>query len=102
MSAPRAIALRVGPTQNGPAIELEFADGEKVLVDLDIGNASNIADRLRECVDGRVNARPASRRVLEIPLVDPRCLAETEPPSTVAMAIVPDLENDRRQQGPIL
>lgn len=102
MSYLRPIAVRVGPLPTGPALEVTMSDGQSVLVELDIAHASAIADRLRECVDGRVCARPPSRRVLQITLGPSDAeLAETEPPSAITMAVVPDLERDRVQQGPL-
>ncbi len=94
MSVLRPVALRVGPLPDGqPAIELVFDDGRCATVDLSVADASRIADRLRECVDGRICQRPPSRRALEV-LVG----FAVEPPST-ATAIVPDLERDLATQG---
>ncbi len=98
----RPIALRVGPhpLHDGPAIEVVFADGHTTFIALDVHAASAVVDRLREVIDGRVCARPPSRRVLEIPLAgNDASYAETEPPSG-AMPIA-DLELDRRTQGPL-
>lgn len=93
----RPVALRVGPHDKGPALEIEFADGRHVLVDLDVAHASKIADRLRECVDGRVCRRPPSQRVFELTLVceDVPDLVDTAPPS----AVVPDLDLDLKRQA---
>ncbi len=90
------VALRVGPLSDGqPAIEFVFDDGRRVTVDMTIADASRVADRLRECVDGRVCQRPPSQRVLEVSLG-----FAAEPPST-ATAIVPDLDRDLATQGPL-
>lgn len=65
----RPVALRIGPLAGGrPAIELVCADGRCVILELDVAHASVIAERLNECIDGRITKRPASRRVLELTL----------------------------------
>ncbi len=98
MSALRPVALRVGPLSNGqPAIEFVFSDGGTATVDLSVADASKVADRLRECVDGRICQRPPSRRAIEIP-VSP---FPEESVSVSGGAIVPDLERDLRTQGPL-
>lgn len=97
MSVPlRPVALRVGPLSNGaPAIELELFDGRRVFVELDVGQASAISDRLRECVDGRVRLLPQSMRVVVLPL------EYTDDSPSVGVAVVPDLGADLQEQGPL-
>jgi hypothetical protein len=67
----RAKFLRVGPERNDgrPVLEIELADGQLVAVILDRAHGRSIAGRIEECVDGRILARPPSRRVLELELV---------------------------------
>lgn len=63
--------LRIGPDRidGRPVIELELTTGEILAVALDRGHGRSVAGRIEECVDGRICARPPSRRVLELELV---------------------------------
>lgn len=63
--------LRIGPDRatGRPVIELELDDGQIISVVLDPAHGRTAASRLAECVDGRISARPPSRRVLQIELV---------------------------------
>ncbi len=93
------IALRVGPLppSGAPALEVVLADGNRITVELDIKQASRLADRLREILDGRIHQRPESMRVLELPLgfqEEP----DSGPPSG-AHAVVPDLRADLQTEG---
>lgn len=64
------VALCAGPHSRtqAPTIELAFAGGRIVSVQLDPAHARAFALRLLECVDGRVFARPLDARVLELSL----------------------------------
>ena len=58
--------LNVGRYDHEPAIEVEFDDGRAFMILLDPAHATAIAKRLAECVDGSIQRRPPSRRVLEV------------------------------------
>ncbi len=92
----RPVALRVGPLPGGaPAVEMVFEDGSKATATLDVSQAHLLILRLRECLDGRIVARPPSRRVLELVLG----FVEEMPSSVAAIpAVVPDLDLDLREQ----
>jgi len=67
--------LRVGPERldGRPVLELELDDGRLLSIVLDPAHARAVADRIVECVDGRILARVPSRRVLELELgTEPR------------------------------
>lgn len=66
----KAKYLRIAPDRidGRPVIEIELISGESILVPLDRGHGRSVADRIVECVDGRISARAPSRRVLEIEL----------------------------------
>lgn len=63
--------LRIGPDRidGRPILELELTTGELIMVSLDRGHGRSVAERIIECVDGRISARAPSRRVLELELV---------------------------------
>ena len=72
-NAPRFILAGPHAETGAPALEIVFADGRAVTVHLDPAHARALGERLIECVDGRVHARPPSRRVLELEIAgDPR------------------------------
>lgn len=79
-------ALLVGPdADTGNArIDVVIAGGHTLSIVLDIAHARSIASRIDEVISGRVMARPASRRVLQIALYNADEVAETEPPMDLA------------------
>ncbi len=88
------LAIRVGLTCEGaPALEVCLSDGMSVLIPLEVSQAGRIADRLRECVDGRILQRPPSRRSLELTIGFP------EDESSTSSAVVPVLEASPRTEG---
>ncbi len=89
-----AVALRVGPLADGtPGLEFVLDDGTIIIVDLSVTQATQIAERIREVLNGTIRLRPPSRRVLEVPLDT----AEEAPVSGVA--VVPHLDTSIRTQG---
>lgn len=68
----RAQFVRVGPhdTTGAPCLAVVYRDGRTVTISFDPAHAHALAERILECVDGRISSRPPSRRVLEIELAE--------------------------------
>ena len=66
----RAKYLRVRPdgVDGRPVLEIELTTGEIVLAPIDRGHGRAVANRIVECIDGRIAARSSPVLELEFPV----------------------------------
>lgn len=65
---PARLLVGPHPKTGAPWIEIHCADGSIVVALLGPVDARAVADHIAACLDGSINGRPPSRRILEIAL----------------------------------